>query len=591
MNIRKSGLKTKILIIYVSLILIPFTLMFIIFSVKSMNEMKNNYISFMKDNNAQLNLRINTLIGDIDRAYYLQSFDSQVQQILSKTNKTTGMEYITDVRKMNNLLVSSSRLSSFNYEAVYVARNGEYYTGYNQTPSNKNQIPKLIPELRQLKAKSLVTGIYKGIDGSDYISVDRMLINSNTLKENGFVFVNMKLQEIQRYFSMDSGKFNSSNMAIINDKDIIFESRYKDSEIASDSQSIIKAINDNWSRIENKSLVLKIGKDTFQVVGISSDVTGWKIVQYQPISIINKYAVNSVYFYVITMIPALLLFIVLGYFLSSRILQPIEKLKAAMKQVKDGIFVKVKEDNIRDDEMGSLIKSYNRMVVQLEESINQNYKTKLNQKRIEFKMLEAQINPHFLYNTLNLISSISEIEGIEEIGIITSSLSDMFRYNVQKGSIVCIKDELNQIKNYMNIQKYRFLGKINFECTVSEKIENYHILKFLLQPLVENALYHGIEKKEGPCHLSIKFREENDTMYITIEDDGAGMEEKTLENLKEKLNKKEEFSMQDKFEHIGIENVNSRIKHYYGDQYELDIWSEKNVGTRIQIIIPVVKEV
>lgn len=586
----KLGLKRKILIIYTSLILIPFTLTFIIFSIKSMNEMKNNYISLMKENNAQLNVRINTLLGDIDRACYLQSLDNQVQHILSKTEKATGMEYINDVRTMNNLIISSYRLSSFNYEVVYAARNGEYYTASNRTPSNIEQIPQLIPELRKLKGKSLITGIYKGIDGKKYISISRMLINSGTLKENGFVFVCIKLDEIQRYFSMDLTKL-SSKMAIISEKDIIFQYTYKVSENKSDSEALIKEINDNWSSIENKSMVLKIGTDTFQVVGISSEITGWKIIQYQPISIINKYAINSVYFYVITMIPILLLLIVLGYFLSSRVLQPIEKLKTTMKYIKDGIFAKVEEDNIRDDEMGSLMKSYNKMVDQLEESINQNYKTKLNQKRMEFKMLEAQINPHFLYNTLNLISSISEIEGIEEITTITNSLSDMFRYNVQKESIVLIKDELNQIKNYINIQKYRFFGKINFQCVVSEEIENYHILKFLLQPLVENALYHGIEKKEGKCNLSINIKEENDNFYINIEDNGVGIDKKALESLKEKLNKKEEFLMQDKFEHIGIENVNSRIKNYYGEQYGLNISSEKNVGTRIQIIIPAVKEV
>lgn len=588
MNFRKLGFK-KFLIIYVSLILIPFTLMFVIFSVKSVNQMKSSYISFMKENNSQLNLRVNTAIGDIDRAYYLQGFDSQVQKILGKTKKTTGMEYITDMRYMVNLIASTSRLSSFNYEGVYVARNGEYYTGSNQMPANNDQISMLIPKLRKIKGKSFVTEIYKGIDGNEYISIGRMLINSNTLQENGFEFVNMRLKEIQRYFSMDSGKFNS-NVLIMNDKEIIFEAGQKETKMKIENSLIIKAINDNWSGIANNSMVLKINHENFQVVGISNGITGWRIVQYQPINIINRYAVNSIYFYIIIMIPVLLLFMVIGYFLSSRIIQPIDKLKSAMKRVEDGNFTKVAEGVIREDEMGSLIKSYNRMVSELEDSINQNYIAKLNQKRIEFKMLEAQINPHFLYNTLNLISSISEVEGIEEISSITSSLSDMFRYNIQKGSIVSIKDELKQINNYISIQKYRFLGKIEFQCSVSEEIENYHILKFLMQPLVENALYHGIEKKGGKCRLTIDFTEKNSILYITIEDNGVGMKPETLKSLKEKLDKKEEYLIKDNFQHIGIENVNSRIKHYYGDVYGLNLWSEENVGTRIQITIPVVKE-
>lgn len=590
MDGRKLGLKTKIIMIYISLILVPLTAVLIVFSAKSIKEMKDNYVFYMEENNAQLQLRIKALVTDAERVYHLQSLDQKVQNILSKTTRSYGVEYINDVKTMNNFIVSSSRLGSFYFEVVYVGMNGECYTGANYMPNNQEQIPLLISELRALKGKNYFSSIYTGLNGNDYLSVNRMLIKLNTLKENGFLFICMKVKDIQRYFTFESAQ-TSSNMAIMNDKEIIFLAQNTDSEISVDNQVLVNVINANWTSIENGITVIKIGEEPFQVVGTINPETGWKVVQYVPTSVINKYARSSVYFYMIAMIPIFLLIIVLGYFLSSRIILPIERLKAAMQRVAEGIFVEVKDFHFREDEMGSLVKSYNCMVGQLEESIKQNYVAKLNQKRIEFEMLEAQINPHFLYNTLSLISSISEIGGLEEVTMISNSLSDMFRYNVQKGSIVYVKEELDQIRNYMNIQKYRFLGKIRFECFTNSEIDNYRILKFLLQPLVENALYHGIEKKEASSLLTITFLEENERLYITIEDDGVGMSDATLEELKDKLNQKESYFNQDHFEHIGIQNVYSRIKLYYGEEYGLEIWSELNIGTRIQITIPIVKEV
>lgn len=590
MEHRRLGLKTKIIIIYVSFILVPLTVLLIVFSAKSIKEMNDTYVFYMEENNAQLQLRIDALVTDVERVYHLQSLDKKVQRILNKTTPSTGVEYINDVKTMNNFIVSASRMGSFYYEIVYVGRNGESYTAANNTPNNQEQISLLIPELRALKGKNYYSDIYTGIDGNEYVSANRMLIKVNTLKENGFLFICMKLKDIQRYFTFESAQ-TSSNMAIMNDKEIFYLAQNPASEIAVDKQALLNGMNTNWAKIENRNTVIKIGTESFHVVGISNEATGWRIVQYVPIGVINKYVRRSVYFYMIMMIPVLLLIIVLGYFLSARIILPIERLKAAMQRVADGIFVEVKDFHLREDEMGSLVKSYNCMVGQLEESIKQNYVAKLNQKRIEFEMLEAQINPHFLYNTLSLISSISEIEGLGEITMISNSLSDMFRYNVQKGSIVSVKDELDQIRNYMNIQSYRFLGKISFEFHINPEIEQYKILKFLLQPLVENALYHGIEKKEEASRLSITFLNEHDKLSITIEDDGVGMCEVTLKELKEKLNQKESYFKQAQFEHIGVQNVNSRIKLYYGDEYGLEIWSKKNIGTKIQMTIPIVKEV
>ncbi|GIM28824.1 histidine kinase [Clostridium polyendosporum] len=591
MHKKKLNLYGKMVLIYCFLILIPFTILLLCFYLRSVKQIENNFTSFMKENNAQLNERINMVISDIDRVSSLSIIDREVQDILGKDYKPNTKEYVNDVNTMNRLISSSSTLNSFYYEVIFIGENGQYYSNLPSTPPNKGLIEKWIPIVKRLNGQKMITDIYKGNNGTEYISINRMLLNSINFKENGFAFVNIRLEDFQRFLRSNIEKQNFfSNTIVLGDKNVIYYSKEHELIKNECSDDVIKRVNNNWREIENNKYKLTLGSEQYLLVGTTNEVTGWKIIQYIPMSYISAQSKESAYFYILTMLPILGLFIFIGYFISARIINPVYKLKKAMKNVEEGEFTTVLEDNLKQDEMGELIHSYNQMVRRLKESIYQNYIAKMNQKKVEFKMLEAQINPHFLYNTLNLISSMAELEGIDDISIISNSLSEMFRYNIKAGSIVKIGDELNQIKNYIAIQKMRFLGKFDFQYMISKDIEEYFMLKFLLQPLVENAVFHGLENKDGQGSLSIEFKEENNILIINIEDNGIGINEDILKRLNEKLNlPRENIIIEDKSEHIGIENVHFRIKDYYGENYGVKVFSKINKGTKIQLIIPVMK--
>lgn len=587
----RNNLRTKTLLLYVFLILIPFTLLFVSFTISSVKGIQNEYILFMNDKNSKLNQRINDIISDIDRVSYLNAMNSQAQTILKKRYKTEGAEYNDDLNVMNDLIKASNMFNPYFYEIIYIANNGNVFSNSAIPDNMKARISDWIPKARQMRGKRIITDVYTIPNKGNYISVFHMIRNTGTFEENGFVFINISLDVIKNVLEKNSAQSNeASSTIIVTGNDIVYQSQSDREDYNLLNYTTVEKFINNWGKAQNFTDSIMSPDGKMLVVGTVNEVTQWKTIQFISYSTINKYIKKSVYFYGYIMIPFLLMLAIMGYYLTANILNPIELLKKAMKKVENGNWVKV-ESKIKGQEMDGLIRTYNQMVDQLQDSIRQIFISEVNQKKIEFKMLESQINPHFLYNTLNLISSMAEIEGIKEISAVSDNLSSMFRYNIQQSSIVQIYEELTQIKNYVSIQKLRFKEKIDFQYNINDEIKQYYMLKFLLQPIIENAIYHGIEKKSGKCELLITIKEEDQNLEIVVKDSGIGMSEQALSNLKDKINRRREnyFSL-DKYEHIGLENVYFRIKDYYGEQYGLQIHSKEGEWTEVKIVIPVVRE-
>ena len=225
------------------------------------------------------------------------------------------------------------------------------------------------------------------------------------------------------------------------------------------------------------------------------------------------------------------------------------------------------------------------MVFRINELIEKEYKSEIATKEAQFKALQAQINPHFLYNTLQLVGGMAVAHNAEKIYRVISALSDMFRYITGKqGDMVLIENEIEHIKNYLYIQIQRFDGKIETDIFVEEGTEGYKIPMLTIQPLVENAFNHGFEQKVGNWKLSVEVQKVFDEIEITITDNGVGIPEEKLKTLREQINNlSQPLNTRGS---IGIKNVSARIGLYFGNEYGLDIFSEVDNGTQIVIRIP-----
>lgn len=285
----------------------------------------------------------------------------------------------------------------------------------------------------------------------------------------------------------------------------------------------------------------------------------------------------------------LILFIVLAYFLARYLTEPITALSHIMAHPREKNRAVESPYMNRTDEIGTLYNQYQTMLEENNRYIKSEYENKMILMDTQMKALESQINAHFLYNTLEAINSLAEIEEAEDISVMALALGDMFRYSIKtKGALVTLEKELAHVKNFVAIQQIRFDNGFRFEMDVPEELYSCRILKLILQPLVENALYHGLLHCNAGSSIYLSARKENKIIYFTVKDDGVGMASETLEQLQKLLEEKPKFGelSQHANESIGLKNINARIRLYYGEDYGLSVKSEQRCGTTVQIKIP-----
>ena len=291
----------------------------------------------------------------------------------------------------------------------------------------------------------------------------------------------------------------------------------------------------------------------------------------------------------------IIVFIMIGiialasYFFTRSFSYRIELLVNKIKLVEEGD-LRTTEAIIGDDEVATLDKQFNNMIKRLNELIEKNYIQQLEKRETQLRNLQLQINPHFLYNTLETISSIAAINHVFDICDLCDKLGEVFRYSLGKnhGEYVTIQQELEHTKNYIFIQKMRFGDRFEVCYDIDNNILSNRVLRFILQPIVENAIVHGIgsQNKQGIIEISIE--QENKDIIIKIEDDGAGMSSETMEYLDEYINDLE-INLKRKTKSIGIKNVNQRIKLSCGKEYGITINSKLGQGSCFTIRLPYIK--
>jgi two-component system sensor histidine kinase YesM len=273
--------------------------------------------------------------------------------------------------------------------------------------------------------------------------------------------------------------------------------------------------------------------------------------------------------------------------LSRSIYTPIKKLHDVTTTItKNDLQALVNSANV--DEITELGMSFNIMIGKIRELLDAKVKEQENLKKAELRALQAQINPHFLYNTLDTIIWMAEAQRTEQIVEIVGALSSFFRISLSKGQDwITIGEEIERVRSYLTIQKMRYRDIMNYRIDVSPAVRDYTVLKLVLQPLVENALYHGIKNKRQGGTIIIRARPggENEVM-LEVEDDGIGFTPEKLAQLRAELaDDSGDIRLESGF---GIGNVNKRIRLYYGRQYGITVQSEYNSGTRVTLIIPAI---
>jgi len=321
------------------------------------------------------------------------------------------------------------------------------------------------------------------------------------------------------------------------------------------------------------------GETRLNVVKTVSNI-GWKIigVSYLDEIVTTRKEIST---FMIWLLVIVLFFILLiSALMSARITQPIKRLKKSMEMVEKGHFDTY--IHVRGaDEVEQLSRRFNLMVSRVRELMDQSIHEQEVKRKNELEVLQSQINPHFLYNTLNSVVRMVGSGKNEEVVTTITSLSKFFRISLSKGkNIITVQEEIEHIRNYLIIQKMRYKDKFDYEIEVEEEALPYKTLKLIVQPIVENALYHGIEymADEGLIQISVKIVHER--ILFEIRDNGVGMSEETLKTIVNGQGKSAKGSG------VGLRNVIERIKLYFGSSYGVTVESELEEGTTVKIWIP-----
>ena len=346
----------------------------------------------------------------------------------------------------------------------------------------------------------------------------------------------------------------------------------------------------NELQTENIDLVMNAGSDIVtwgdginkKMYSISrSEKTGWTVVDCVRVEELLRRSNEAQSIYVLVAMGLMAVALFFSRFVAKSITLPIQRLCDSMERVQEGDFSVSDIVVDSENEIGSLTKSFNVMTQRIHELMAQNIREQEAKRKSELKALQSQINPHFLYNTLDSIIWMAEGKKNEEVVLMTASLARLLRQSISnEDELVSIGQEIEYARGYLTIQKMRYKDKLEFRIEVEPSTLNIRLIKLVLQPVIENAIYHGLKYKESRGLLLVKGFMKNGNAVLQVIDDGVGMDQETLDHIYERH--KVDYHSNG----VGIYNVQKRLQLYYGNEYGIVYESKPGEGTTATITIP-----
>lgn len=413
------------------------------------------------------------------------------------------------------------------------------------------------------------------------VSLSRSVdINDGSTSGSGVLLVDMKYSVLEDMLE----RINETSSGIYyylcsRDGEIIYHPRW--TEI---NRGLFKEKNNKVASYEDGIYEMKTDGQKENIVVGSVAYTGWKLIGVVPESV-QETSINKFRYYIITTILILVMMLLqVNRFISRKISRPIRELDESVKAYEAGAMPDIYIGGSAEiRHLGySVQKSYEQIEALMKEIIQQ----QTERRKSELDALQSQINPHFLYNTLESITWMIEAQRNKEAVVMISELAKLLRVSLSRGkTIISIGDELQHSRSYMNIQRVRYKERFKVEFLIDEEIKNYCIVKLVIQPLLENAIYYGVGNmdEDDDGQILIRGEKKGEDIYISIEDNGMGMPEDIRSNILTDNSKVPKHGSG-----VGVINVHSRISLMFGPEYGLEVYSELDEGTKVVIHIPAI---
>ncbi|WP_426640497.1 cache domain-containing sensor histidine kinase [Paenibacillus illinoisensis] len=527
---------------------------------------------------------------------YINMMNSTAQITKNLENKLDSYEHISASIYLDNRLANyltteyqddPSYLDVYNYignridtiMAAYPDFDSAFiYSDNPSLPKDNYYIKPITPEVEETELVQKLKQSYGNIihlsspqtaDGPAMFTLARLLNNNSNQYPYGMLVFQISESVIYSLMEKEAG---GKDIFIMNDQGVILSSADK------------KLINTRLPELLDQQFDDSLSgrfDTTYQGVKAlavyNTLKNGWKTVSIFPYESIIKDAKSLSQLMIKVSLAFIGVALLLIYITASLFSKRIRTLIRMIRRIERGDFTPTHEEQLGSDEIGQLHFAFQQMTIRLRSLITEVYQKELQSKEAELDLLQAQINPHFLYNTLGSISSLAIKHQDPQIQEMVLNLAKFYRISLNKGkSVLTINEELKLTQSYNAIQLIRFKGQLNFIYTIDQAILPYSTVKLALQPFVENAIIHAVWNQERPLNIHIKGGIENDSIILSVMDDGMGMSRETLLSL-----------LEDKpGRGYGISNVDRRIKLKFGENYGVHVYSRLGAGTTVQIILP-----
>lgn len=510
----------------------------------------NKYIqSILKDSNDG-----NGINAYIDMNSYLSSIIDSMSNVASiYIYDNFGNKYYID--KQSRKSFKSDRIEDANWYKTIIDKKGYYILRLNageKADSNINEnYVSFIRVINDMESQKAIGTLIINIDESYFVNCYKDIVSKNG--------TNILLMD-------------KNNESIVNLKEV--------SDFNQISELVIKKLVKSSDQKEYNSIIEKVKGQNYIFSLLKIEDYNWTIVSKIPFKELSKES-NTFYFmtFIVTIMNGILMFI--GAISISRLItNPIKKLLRSMKGIENGEFNKVNIE-VGNDEIGKLRDGYNIMVLEIEKLINRIIDEEKVKRKAELSVLQAQVKPHFLYNTLDAMGYLALSGKCDEVYEALEALGGYYRTSLSKGrEIITLGEEIDIVKNYFLLQRLRYGDIFTDTYEVDENLLHLKILKLVLQPIAENALYHGIKPKGEKGNIKLTVVLIDNLMKISIEDDGVGMTEEELDRV-----------VSDKIENnnlsFGLRGTIERLRIFYGISQVYEIESRKRYGTKVTIKIPI----
>ncbi len=581
--LKSIKIRTKVILLYISVLILSLLLTYGIFTIMSERQIEQEVGEAAMQTVSALKGNLDFIFENVNQFSDLIYFDKDVQSALSKINSSNINPHVqqTMQKSMVNMLLSGDYISGVFIFDTY----NNYYNSYKSGPIsvNKDIIKETYWYQKTKEAEGDVVFIHKSEDvltfptkkDKNYISLVREIYDVDTYDELATLLIIVDEETIQDYFEEVGKKYNSQFCIVDSNNNYIIRPNGYDKSM---DEYIFQ-----YSKDENGYRTLEADRNKMIVAMQELGIGDWKLIGTIPLNL-NNISVSKAYRTWIVLIISLNLFFIFAcsVALTNLIFKPLNRVQKHMKMVQGGKLIQMEVNEKHSDEINDLKKVFNQMVDAIDNLISEVKKEEQIIAKNELDIIQAQINPHFLYNTLDAVSALALIEDNENCLKMTQALGNFYRNSLNSGlDLVSIQDEMECIESYITILNMRYDNKINMTYDVEEDIKELKILKLILQPIVENAAHHGIRNKKGKGTISIKgYRDEDEVIFI-VTDDGLGMSEDRIHEIVEGKIQKEKSG-------FGLYSSAQRISLYYGIEKPITITSELGNGTEITIRVKVI---